>query len=62
MNKLKFWRLERGLSQVELADVSGVPRHVVQLSEQGIRRPSADQQLALAEALGVALKDLFPNS
>ena len=62
MNRLKFWRLERSLSQHALAEVSGVPRHVVQLSELGLGVPQSDHKNALAKALGVRASKLFPES
>lgn len=59
MNKLRFWRLERGLSQIELAEVSGIPRHEIQLTEQEKRVPSPEQIEALAIVLGVSKKQLL---
>lgn len=59
MNRLKFWRLERGLSQVELAEASDTPRHVIQLCEQFIRIPSFEYQMAIAESLGVSRGEVF---
>ena len=35
-NSVKFWRLERGLSQLELAQAVGLPRYKIQLHEQGL--------------------------
>jgi len=61
MNKLRFWRLERGLSPFELAVASNVPRYVIQLAEQGLRHPSSEEQLSLAETLGTATAKLFPK-
>ena len=61
MNKLKLWRLERGLSQMALADSSGVPRHVIQMHEIGLKIPNREHQAALAKTLGVKLSELFPQ-
>ncbi len=61
MNKLRFWRLERGLSQHELAEASGMKRWAIQLFETSIRLPSKEEINALAEALGLRVEDLFPG-
>jgi transcriptional regulator with XRE-family HTH domain len=58
-NKLRFWRLERLISQVALASISGVPRHVIQLAESGLHLPTDDQRRRLAASLGVPAQDLF---
>lgn len=60
MNRLKFWRSERQLSQFELAAGANVPRFVVQLCEQGIRLPTQSQQQDIAATLGVPAHVLFP--
>ena len=62
MNKLKFWRTERRLSQVELAAASNLPRWTIQLIESGVRNPDKDQCKALAKALGLSVEKLFPAS
>ena len=59
MNKLRTWRLERGLSQMELADASQVKRWAIQLAESGLRALTPDERLAVAAALGVSEKRLF---
>lgn len=61
MNRLKFWRIERGISQIELAAASGVPRHIIQLGETAVALPHERYQARLAETLGVPVKKLFPE-
>lgn len=61
MNKLRYWRLERGLSQHELAEASGIRRWAVQLIEAGHRIPSSDELEQLSLALGVEVKRLLPR-
>lgn len=62
MNKLKVWRLERGLSQIELAQASGVARWTIQLIESSIRGPKPEELIALSEALGVATNQIQSDS
>lgn len=60
MNKLKLWRLERGLSQVDLSQATGIYRWNIQLIELGIRPPTPEQMQTLSEALGAPIEKLFP--
>lgn len=62
MNKLRLWRLDRGLSQLELAEASGVNRWLIQLFETGIRLPTTTEMVCLSEALGVSQDSIFPQS
>ena len=57
-NRLKFWRSERALSQIELSQASGVPRWAIQLIESEIREPSADEREILARTLGIEPREL----
>lgn len=56
--RVKQLRLERGLSQEDLAGASDI--HVTYLSslERGARNPSLNVMAAIARGLGVALTDL----
>jgi len=60
MSKLKTWRIERNLSQHELAAATGLPRWKIQLIEGGVQHPSPQEADALAAGLGVKVNDLFP--
>lgn len=59
MNRLKLLRIDRQLSQTELAAAARIPRYVVQLAEANLRQPSVDQQSAISEVLGVGAMELF---
>jgi transcriptional regulator with XRE-family HTH domain len=59
MNKLKYWRTERVLSQIELSIESEVGRWAIQLIEAGIRGPKEDELEKLSKALGVLPSDLL---
>ena len=61
MSKLKTWRIERNLSQYELAAATGVPRWRIQLLEGAFREPEKEEVETLACALGVQPEDLFPK-
>ena len=53
MKSLKFLRRELGLSQMDLAMVSGVPRARIQLSEQGILPLKDSDLIKIAKVLKV---------
>lgn len=57
--KLKLARVERGLSQQELADLVGAARQTIGLIEKGKYNPSLDLCLRIARALNRTLDELF---
>jgi DNA-binding XRE family transcriptional regulator len=58
-SKLRARRLERGLTQAELAGRAGVSRQLVVAVEAGRNKPAVDAALALAAALGTTVEQLF---
>ena len=58
-DKVKFYRKQRKLYQVELADITGVSTGYIGAIEQGVRFPSLKLLKKLARALKVAPKDLI---
>ena len=58
-NKLKETRLERGLSQQELADMVGVSRNTISSLETGQYEPSAKLAYVLCIALEKKFEELF---
>jgi len=56
---LREWRNKFGLSQQRLAERVGVNKAQVSNWESGARRPSSQNQAALAEALGLEVLELF---
>lgn len=59
MNRLRFYRIERGLSQLELAQASGIGRWAIQLIEIGARHPSTDELEALSCALAIPESKIY---
>ena len=57
--KLKFKRIELGMSQTELAKRTGVTRQTIGLIEAGEFNPSIRLCIAICRALGVTLNDIF---
>ncbi|MEX1037413.1 MAG: helix-turn-helix domain-containing protein [Acidimicrobiia bacterium] len=59
MSRLRRFRVEAGLTQVELAGRAGVSRQLVGAVEAGRHLPRVDAGMALAAALGVDVEKLF---
>ena len=57
--KMKFRRIEVGMSQTQLAKAAGVTRQTIGLIEAGEFNPSLKLCLAICRALGVTLNELF---
>lgn len=58
-NRLKEARVERGLSQSELARMVGVSRNTISSIETGQFNPTAKLALVLCIALGKSFEELF---
>ena len=57
--KLKLARVEKGLSQQELADRCEATRQTIGLIEKGKYNPSLNLCIKLARVLNLTLNDLF---
>ena len=57
--KLKLARLERDMSQADLAQAVGVTRQTIGLIESGNYNPALMLCVAICQALGKTLNDLF---
>ena len=55
--KLKQLRLEKGLTQVELAEKSGVSQGVITNYERGFRTPTLQKAIFIAKALNVPVEE-----
>lgn len=58
-NRLKLARIERGLTQAELAERAGVTRQTIGLIEAGGYNPTLNLCLQLARVTGKTLDELF---
>lgn len=59
MTKLKTLRKQRGISQVKLAESSGVTQQMISMIENGDRDPGAAILYRLARALDVTMDELY---
>jgi putative transcriptional regulator len=57
--KIKLARVEKGLSQQELADLVGATRQTIGLIEKGKYNPTLKLCIRMAKALNKTLNDLF---
>jgi putative transcriptional regulator len=57
--KMKLARVEKDLSQDELAGIVGVARQTINLIEAGNYNPSINLCIAICKALGKTLDELF---
>lgn len=58
-NTLRMKRLEKELTQSQLAEMVGVTRQTIAFIEKGEFSPSIVLALKLADALGMSITDLF---
>ena len=59
--KLKLARIEKDLTQEDLAEIVGVSRQTISLIETGKYNPSLNLCIAICKALNKTLDDLFWN-
>ncbi|WP_394922171.1 helix-turn-helix transcriptional regulator [uncultured Robinsoniella sp.] len=57
--KMKIARMEKDLSQVQLAEMTGVTRQTIGMIEAGDFNPSLKLCISICKALGKTLNDLF---
>lgn len=58
-NRVKECRIEKSLTQSELAQLTGVTRQTIGLIESGKYNPSLNLCLAIAKVLNKTLDELF---
>ncbi|MCO7126440.1 helix-turn-helix transcriptional regulator [Sporolactobacillus shoreicorticis] len=59
MNHVKSARIEAGLTQLQLAENTGVTRQTISLIEKGKYNPTLKLCLAICYAVGKSLDELF---
>ncbi|CAM4333956.1 MULTISPECIES: helix-turn-helix transcriptional regulator [Bacillus] len=59
LTKVKRIRLEKGMTQGELAKTTNVSRQTIGLIEKGEYNPSLKLCIEICKSLGVTLNDLF---
>lgn len=59
MNRVKLFRTDKKISQLELAKRVGVARQTINLIENGKYNPSLELCIKLAKELGTDLNGLF---
>lgn len=59
VNKIKLARIEKNLTQEELANIVGVTRQTIGMIESGKYNPTLNLCLDIAKALGKTLDQLF---
>lgn len=59
--KIRSYRIRRGLTQTALANVLGVTFQQVQKYEKGVNRVGAGRLFEIARHFGIQIQDLFPE-
>jgi DNA-binding XRE family transcriptional regulator len=59
MNRFELLRYERGLTQAEVAEGSGIPVRTIRSLEVGDPKPSAPTAKALASFYEISISDLL---
>ena len=58
-NRLREFRKNQGMTQVQLAELVGCKQGLVSLYERGVNTPSLHNALRLARALDTTVEELF---
>ncbi len=60
--RLKKFREEKGLTQVQLSELTGISARMIQKYEAGIARPRLDAADKIAKALNITTDELLGNA
>lgn len=58
-SKLKLILIERGIKQYEFAEMTGISRSNINLIANGKQEPSLENAMIIAEALGLAVHNIW---
>ncbi len=61
MNGLERYRTRKGMTQVELADESGVPQPDISKAEKGVKDLKGRSWASIAQALGCSVDELLSD-
>lgn len=61
-NRIKFYRVEKKMTQEELANRLGTKKATISNYETGYRSPQQDMLFELARVLEISINDLFPET
>ena len=59
--KIKEYRLEKGLSQMQLGKLIGVSQKAIDYWERSVNEPKASYIIALVKVFGVSFDEFFEN-
>ena len=59
MNKLEYYRIKAGMTQMELAERSGILQSEISRAEKGIKDLKGFAWVSIARALGCCVDDLL---
>ena len=59
--RIRLYRMSRGMSQEKLASLVGVKRNTISMYETGKREPDMDVIEALADVFNVSMRDMVPE-
>ena len=57
--KIKEFRIEKGLSQMQLGKVIGVSQKAIDYWERNVNEPKSSYIIALVKAFGISFDDFF---
>lgn len=60
MNRIKEFRVEKGITQKELASTVKLSIASISYFERGVKRPSLLNAFKVANALGTTVEELYP--
>ncbi len=60
-NRIRELRLEKGLSQMQLAKMIGVSQKAIDYWERSINEPKAGYIIALVKFFGISFNEFFEN-
>ena len=60
-NKIKEFRKDKGYSQEEISQYTGIPQTTLSYWEKGLINPTLERLIRLEHILGIKIADLLPS-